>query len=236
MSAADSHQIMAHLASLKTELGYAGPERRGGANAGLVQLLSCVLDEIDYGLILLGADGQVVHANHGAATELQTESSGLQVVAKRLQCREPTEQAALDGALEAAQKHGRRSMLQLRLGGSSALSIVPLPTALTRNTEGHAVLVTMQRSRIVESLTVSAYGRAHGLSRREEQVLGLMCDGLRAADIAAHLQVSQATVRSHVHNLKAKTGTSSVLELVKQVAVLPPMVATLNRSRGGAIR
>lgn len=224
---------MANLASLQTALGYAGPERRASGNAGLVQLLSCVLDEIDYGLILLGADGRVVHANHGAATELQAEASGLEVVEKRLRCRESTEQAALDAALEGAQKHGRRSMLQLSMGGSSALCIVPLPTTLTRSGHGHAVLVTMQRSRIVETLTVSAYGRAHGLSQREEQVLALMCDGLRAAEIAARLQISQATVRSHVHNLKAKTGTSSVLELVKQVAVLPPMVTTLNRARAG---
>lgn len=231
MNAAHLAENIAVSAAMLSELKYTGPERRGGASAGLVRLLSCVLDEIDYGLVLLSADGKVIHANHAAATELALDTSGLEIKAERLKCREAGDQDKLKDALDLAQRQGRRSMLRLGLTGTSSLSIVPLPVALSRNSRGHAVLVTMQRNRIVETLSVSAYARAHGLSQREEQVLALLCDGLRAADIADHLKLSQATVRSHVHNLKAKTGCNSMLEVVKQVAVLPPMVETLNRNR-----
>lgn len=237
MNAANAAEGLALLRSLQTELGYKGPERRGGGAAALVRVLTCVLDEIDYGLVLIDASGHVIHINHGASNELKAEGSELEVVAKRLQCRDPSHRPQLNAALQSAQKHGHRSMLKLGSNGSATLSIVPLPVALTRDSHGgHAVLVTMQRNRIVEALTVGAYGRSHGLSRREEQVLALLCDGISTADIASRLQVSLATVRSHVHNLKAKTGCRSMVELLKQVAVLPPMVATLNRSRGDAIR
>jgi DNA-binding CsgD family transcriptional regulator len=229
MNATELVESLAAIGALQSELNYPGPERRGGVGAGLVRLLSCVLEEIDYGLILIGADGYVIHANHGATSELSAEMSGLEISAKRLKCRNPADQAKLNGAFDAAQRLGRRSMLQLGLAGPTALSIVPLPVALSCNDHGHAVLVTMQRNRIVETLSVGAYSRAHGLSQREEQVLALLCDGMRAADIAAQLKISQATVRSHVYNLKAKTGCNSMLELVKQVAVLPPMVEALNR-------
>ena len=46
------------LAALDTELAYRGPERRSGPAASLAQLLACVLDEVDYGLLLIAADGR----------------------------------------------------------------------------------------------------------------------------------------------------------------------------------
>jgi DNA-binding CsgD family transcriptional regulator len=220
--------------SLESLLTYGGPERRGAANAGLLRLLACVLDEVDYGLVLISADGHVIHANHGARSELSSSQMGLQIRGKRLTCHQPNDQAKLNEALEAAQLKGKRSMLQLGIEGQSALSIVPLPVALTRHSEGHAVLVTLQRHRIVETLSINAYARAHGLSAREEQVLACLCEGLRSADIAVRLEVSHATVRSHVYNLKAKTSCDSILEVIKQVAVLPPMVQALNRTPAGA--
>ena len=69
-----NHPIMnaALVVALETELAYRGPERRGAENAGLVRLMASVLDEVDYGLMLLSADGLVVHANHAALRECFT--------------------------------------------------------------------------------------------------------------------------------------------------------------------
>jgi DNA-binding NarL/FixJ family response regulator len=50
------------------------------------------------------------------------------------------------------------------------------------------------------------------LTPREREVLDCLANGLSRADIAARLQVSVNTVRSHVHSLIAKLGVHSALE------------------------
>lgn len=45
-----------------------------------------------------------------------------------------------------------------------------------------------------------------GLTQREVEVLGLMADGMSNGEIAEHLVISTATVKSHVNHLLAKIG------------------------------
>jgi DNA-binding CsgD family transcriptional regulator len=215
------------LTALGAELAYRGPERRGAEAAGLVRLMASVLDEVDYGLMLLSAGGLVVHANHAALREMGS-THPLELRSRRLYARDAAEQPALMDALDAARQRGVRSMLNLGSGAARVgLSIVPLPLPLSSRTKGSAVLMTLQRAQLVEKLSVGAFARAHHLSQREEQVLGALCDGLRPAQIAERMGVAVATVRSHVHNLKEKTHCGSMVELVKQVALLPPLVTAL---------
>jgi DNA-binding CsgD family transcriptional regulator len=226
-----NHPIMnaALVVALETELAYRGPERRGAENAGLVRLMAAVLDEVDYGLMLLSADGLVVHANHAALREMGS-THPLELRSRRLRARDPQEQQPLAEALEAARHRGARCLLNLGSGEARiGLSIVPLPLplALSRQSSGNAVLMTLQRTQLVEKLSVGAFARARGLSQREEEVLTALCEGLRPTQIAERMGVAVATVRSHVHNLKEKTHCRSMVELVKQIALLPPLVTAL---------
>ncbi len=215
------------LFALEAELSYAGPERRRAPGSALSRLLAAVLDEVDYGLVLLGADGVLIHANHAARSELSGRHP-LELSTRRLRGRTAAIQRTLQAALQEAHGPGRRSLLQLGDESErSGVSIVALPAALSTAHAGHAVLITLQRRGFAEKLSVGAYARSHGLSSREEEVLGGLCDGLRPAAIAEKLGISLATVRSHVHHLKQKTGSASVVELLKTVAVLPPMVTGL---------
>lgn len=52
-----------------------------------------------------------------------------------------------------------------------------------------------------------------GLTRREQEVAGLIAEGLRNTQIAARLGISIATVKDHVHRVLAKTGLSSRTQL-----------------------
>ncbi len=225
------------LAALDAELAYLGPERRRGPAASLAQLLARVLDEVDYGLLMLSADGLVVHANHAARKALASTTS-LRLQRQRLVSGTPAEQRQLDKALAAARDRGLRTLLRIATGarGRLGLSIVPLPVALTRSHAGHAVLISFERGRIAETLSVDAHAREHGLTTREQQVLAALCDGLRAKEIAARLEIGEATVRTHVNNLKAKTGCASIVEVVQQVSRLPPMVTALRPRAAGAAR
>jgi DNA-binding CsgD family transcriptional regulator len=223
------------LDALEAELAYRGPERRNGPGAGLAKLLASVLDEVDYGLVLMAADGHVVHANHAAKVELAGANS-LQLIGRRLSGRSSADQRALDDALAGARDGGKRRMLAfapadaLSEGKSCDLSIVPLPAALSANHTGHAVLIALPRSRIAETLSVDAYARELGLSRREQQVLSALCEGLRVKEIAAKLEIGDETVRSHVKRLKAKTGCAGIVDIVNQVSRLPPMVGALRQA------
>ena len=83
---------------------------------------------------------------------------------------------------------------------------------------------------IAETLSVDAYARELGLSRREQQVLAGLCEGLRVKEIAAKLEIGDETVRSHVKRLKAKTGCAGIVDIVNQVSRLPPMVGALRQT------
>ena len=55
---------------------------------------------------------------------------------------------------------------------------------------------------------------ADGLTPREAEVLAVIAEGLSNADVAAHLHVSEATVKTHVNHLLAKTGARDRAALV----------------------
>ena len=55
-----------------------------------------------------------------------------------------------------------------------------------------------------------------GLTDRELEVLNLLDAGLRNADIAARLHLSEKTVGHHVSSILGKLGVSSRLEAVRR--------------------
>jgi DNA-binding CsgD family transcriptional regulator len=54
-----------------------------------------------------------------------------------------------------------------------------------------------------------------------------MCAGLTAPQMAVQLKVAQATVRTHVRNICAKTHSNGIRDVVKRLAVLPPLMAAV---------
>lgn len=52
------------------------------------------------------------------------------------------------------------------------------------------------------------------LSRREQQLLQLLCAGLTNKEIANQLHLSEHTVKNHVHRILRKTGTTDRVELI----------------------
>lgn len=55
----------------------------------------------------------------------------------------------------------------------------------------------------------------HGLTATEAKVLGRLTDGMRLSEIAAELDISIETVRSHLKAVFGKTGTSRQAELIR---------------------
>jgi DNA-binding CsgD family transcriptional regulator len=80
------------------------------------------------------------------------------------------------------------------------------------------VLAIMQTINTLPDRYLSAFAISYHLTRREEEVLRLLHDGLRTVDIARRLGISPHTVRDHLKNLYRKTGSSSRSELLNQLS------------------
>jgi DNA-binding CsgD family transcriptional regulator len=179
-----------------------------------------VLEEIDYGLIVVTVDCEVQHANHLARHELSRERF-MRTQGERLLGPSAwhTEQI-VRGVQRAAQ--GRREMIVLR-NGDLVLHVACVPL-FHGYEEGGSVLLMLGRQNDTGNLALTFFSRSHGLTPAEEAVLKSLCEGLRVPEIATAKGVSENTVRTHVRSLRDKTGINSIRGMVQRIANLPPVV------------
>ncbi|MFT4194403.1 helix-turn-helix transcriptional regulator [Ottowia sp.] len=191
-----------------------------------------LLDEIDYGLVVVDVQGSIQHANHLARHELATgrllfSNQDGAVVACNAQLGEQL-MAAIQGAAK-----GRRRLLYLTHGGH-CLPVAVIP--LVHEFEGPraSVMLVMARQRVGDNLALQMFAREHCLTPTEESVLRALCDGREVDEIAVQHGVAESTVRTQVRSLRSKTGAHGIRQLVQSVLALPPVVPGLRaEERGG---
>jgi DNA-binding CsgD family transcriptional regulator len=197
----------------------------GLSSTGLEQtLLLRVMDEIDYGVLVIDGQGHLRHANHLARHEM---ASGRVIMCHGSvllgSTTEFTEQ--IQTAMEQALR-GQRRLLLLNLGDKE-LSMAFIPLSHPLEPDVPSVLVLLSRQSACENLAVRMYARAQNLSPSEESVMMGLCRGLSIPDIAKDHGVAQSTVRSQIKALREKTGCSSIRKLLQRVNSLPPVVPAL---------
>ena len=192
-------------------------------DAPAAHLFMRVLDELDYGLMLVTDQARLRFANRVALREC-TPARCMRLHDGHVLPRHEREQQGFFRAL-AASRLGRRSMLNLRVDDAQVcLAVVPLG-----ETAGMpATLLVFGRRQVCEPLTVEFFAREQHLTAAETTVLRALCDGARPAEIARQCGVAVSTVRTQVSSLRSKTGARSIGELVRMVTVLPPIVPVLN--------
>jgi DNA-binding CsgD family transcriptional regulator len=237
---------------------YEGPDRRRASprgrsdatsapqnppNATSVSWLACMLDEVDYGMLLVTADAQVIFMNHAARLELGPQHP-LQLLGQALRAHRPQDVAPLYDALAAAQRGLRRLVHLGEVPQRITLSVVPLPAPMSpqaRSTaqglqtglgaaeasSGPLTLLVLGKQQSCGALSVQAFAHSVRLTPAETRVLELLCEGVQPMEIAVQVGVAVSTVRTQVGSIRAKTGAASIRDLVRQVAVLPPMVGAL---------
>ena len=77
---------------------------------------------------------------------------------------------------------------------------------------GHATLAQEATDMLIQSTRHRTSPRDYGLTDRENEVLGLLTQGLANAEIAARLVVSVATVKFHVRGILSKLRVSNRTE------------------------
>ena len=203
---------------------YAGPERR----TTRPDWLTATLDEVDYGMILLSDTGHIVHANQLAYSDLDGEHP-LQLNGRELRARHVNDSLALNTALQNASQRGMRKLLTV---GDNRLrvSISVVPICADAAPGEASILLILGKRQVCESLSVQGFARGHNLTPAETRVLVELCQGVPPTEVAAALGVGIATVRSQIGSIRQKTGAESIRALVRQVAVLPPLMGVLRHA------
>jgi DNA-binding CsgD family transcriptional regulator len=200
------------------------------------ELIASALDELACGVIIIDAQGRILHQNLAAYTVLARGDCVAIDDGTITATHAPDASQLADALAKAAQ--GKRSMIALGALSRTTVAVVPLrrqhapandsasPSPAARPDPQRFALM-FSRAGVCESLMLSFFSRAHQLTASEETILGLMCAGLTAPEMAVQLKVAEATIRTHVRNICSKTHSSGIRDVVKRLAVLPPLMAAV---------
>jgi DNA-binding CsgD family transcriptional regulator len=195
--------------------------------------LAGMLDEVDYGMLMVDAQGQVMYRNHAAGLQLDAEHP-LQVGPSGIRSLRPQDQAPLWEALTAARR-GLRRLLQLGEGEHRvSVAVVPLVAANAPVPAG--TLLLLGKRRVCQQLSVLGFARLAGMTAAETRVLEALCAGVDPSAIAQRRDVKMSTVRTQINRIREKCGAASIREVVQQVAMLPPMLSALRGVPGAGPR
>lgn len=217
--------------------------------APLSGVLARMLDEIDYGLVLVTASGRMRYANQLALRTL-AGGAGLQLVGGVVRAAQVSEQAGLRSALADAAR-GLRRMLNLgaidaatgeRKAAISTIAVVPMAAGdAAANASANSVsmgndtladtealvMLVFGKQPASETLTLDFFARTHRLTGAESGVLHGLCAGRRPKEIAQGLGVAISTVRTQIGSIRIKTQTRSIRDLINRIATLPPITPAM---------
>lgn len=204
------------------------PRPSPDTSALLTQWLLQSLDAVDYGMLLIDAQGDVRHSNQ-AAREALDHRHPLQLAGSRLVARGDDDEAALQDALTAAARRGLRRLLSVGQGaGRVCVAVVPLE--LMPGLPSGASLLLLGRREACQRLSIEWFARAYGLTPAETRVLEALAQGDEPREIAEAFDVGLATVRTQIGCIRAKVGADSIRDLLRMVGMLPPMLSALRAS------
>ncbi len=210
---------------------YSGGAAASPAPAGW---LSGLLDQIDYGLVVLDEAGDAVHVNRAAREWLSAAAAPLRLCGRRVEAVAPQDGKLFRRALASAVSRGWRALLAFGQDGTGVEAAVgPLPGGRCA-IPGLALLV-IGRRHVCDTLTAQMFANRHGLTLAESQVLDLLCNGLVPREIARRQGVAVSTVRTHVASIRSKTRAKSIGTLVRELALLPPSGHAMTASGGAAL-
>jgi DNA-binding CsgD family transcriptional regulator/PAS domain-containing protein len=188
------------------------------------EMLEQTLDALVTGVYLTARDGRVVYMNATAEQQVR-RGRGVQLVNDRLAPTDPATRAALGRVIERA-GHG-----SLDMGLSSHTMAIPdargagyvatcLPVESGQRSAAVAPFaatcaVFVQDPVQAPLMPGEAFARLHGLTGGELRVLLALAEGQSGKEAAVALGIGEATLRSHLQRIFAKTGATRQAELLQ---------------------
>jgi DNA-binding CsgD family transcriptional regulator len=190
-------------------------------------VLTETLDNVEAAIFLLGPNGRIVFVN-GLARTMLDEGTLLHERRGMLAAVAPEAQRMLRDLVVAAESGDLTAQdraAAIPLSGSPALRWFAHVLSLTAGDRQRAgavhsavAAVFVRRTSPSSPPPLEALGKQYGLTASEIRVLDAIMKVSGVQALADLLGLSQATVKTHLHNLFRKTGTARQSELVKLIA------------------
>jgi len=184
------------------------------------------LDMLSSGLFLVDAAGRIVHANLSGHTML-SEANVVEARDGSLGAIDPQDALALLVAVTVAggppPLGGKRSAIPIkgRNGTRYIANVLPLSSS-TRHTahlpHAAAVAIFVHKAALDLASLPEIMAKEYGLTPAEVRVLFAIVEFGGVSEVAELLGSAENTVKTHLHHLFEKTGTSRQADLVKLVA------------------
>jgi DNA-binding CsgD family transcriptional regulator/PAS domain-containing protein len=203
-----------------------------------VSVLAATLDRLAMGIVVVADEGRILQANEVARGMFST-GRPVQSVNGRLTSRNSTANGELANAIKMARSNEARigaTGIGVALAGPAEPAAVAhvLPLARgdlrTRLVPQATAAVFVTQARMSAPSDIAAIAASFGLTRAETHMLRHLVDGAPLAEAAKALGIVEATARTHLQHIFAKTCTSRQSDLITLVARLLPQV---RRTEGG---
>lgn len=199
---------------------------------------AAVLDALAVAIVVVDGTCRMLHANAAARHMLQSTTAFVRSRERLVAARRPVSEELSASVARVARGDVAHSQmdngLQIATAATIGLDITVLRVAwpgmqsqcATAGTVRHgacaAVLIRQRDCR--HPAPTKAFIEQHKITRAEARVLARLMAGDRLQDAAATLELSAATVKTHLQHLFAKTGTKRQAELVllAMSATAPP--------------
>jgi len=189
--------------------------------------LADVVDRLSAGVILLDAACNIVHSNPAADAILNADDV-LRSLAGRLVARAPSANAALrdifrgEAEVAAAADAGRKIELTSHDGSRHIAHVIALPSLQLEGGSGRAHgaigALFVWKAEFDARACAGLIDRTFDLTPAELRVLQSIVDIGGVPETADALGIAETTVKTHLHRVFAKTGTSRQADLVKLAA------------------
>jgi DNA-binding CsgD family transcriptional regulator len=184
--------------------------------------LAAIADTLAYPLMALQVDGHLLYANHAARMQLDAGAPLEQDSVGRVQPRTTSRRAGFSAALRNAAQGERQALLWLDQVAVLRAWVCPLAGAQPGEPMAPVMLVQTPPKGLL--LDVSGFAMTHQLTPAETRVLQQLVAGCSTQAAASALEVSVATVRTHVMGIRRKTGHRDVPALLVTLGALPPLL------------
>lgn len=177
------------------------------------------LDEVDQGVLLLRADGRILHMNACAQVLLRLQNT-IRVQGDRLEFTSPDHSEQFRALGRTDVQLARSSTMYLRLQGPGGL---PLQAALMRlpddiaGSRRFALFIKQQRD---GGAPTAALRQLYGLTRAEAELAAALATGQSLAEVARARGATIHTVRTQLKAVMQKLGTNRQAEIVQIVGNL----------------
>ena len=204
---------------------------------GLVQqsiAAQLIADTVAYGVLLLGADGQIIQANRTARVFLAA-CDGLTLHCGRLRSDSQKVDDALQSEIAAVTENAEKAPVEAadwlpvpRLSGRAAYHLVLSRLSACSawgSVNGAVAVVLVADPEHRPFLEPGALSRLFGLTQKEAALAAQLGTGRSIDECARRLSMNRNTARAHQQQIYRKTGTCRQADLVRVLLNLPMLNA-----------